>query len=406
MARTSPQPGRGGTSPARRGVKVLVGVLVAFVVVLVLNAVALNNETEPASIPPEGMRLVETTSGPLMVLDTGPPANPAKPISTPIVLIHGTAGSINWWDDVIPLLEAGHRVVAIDMLGYGGSSKPESDYSVETQAGLISQVLARLGVSRAVVAGHSLGGDVTTALAVNSPDLVSGVVLIDTAPDTSFGGLSGTAKAIKIPIFGQALWRITPDALIRKNLQQAFVPGFDVPDKFVDDVRAMTFPAYRKSLDSAGDFADGNPLNDRLEKTGDPLLVIFGEEDEFYPARETISAYATVPGVKTLLIPGVGHSPQVEVPEQTAAAIETFATGLTPPQVLPPEPAKPAEPQAGPNRKKSKQGSGKKSKRNNGRESGQGKGEKSKAKNGSNQTPQSKPGERSKSGSGSVAGGN
>ena len=303
----------------------MIGVLVAIVAVLVLNAIALDAETEPASVPPEGMRLVETTSGPLQVLDTGPVADDA---AIPIVLIHGTAGAINWWDEVVPLLAPRHRVVAIDMLGYGGSSKPESDYSVETQAGLISQVLARLGVSRAAVAGHSLGGAVATALAVNSPDLVSGVILIDTAPDTSFGGLSGSAKAIKIPIFGQALWRVTPDALIRKNLQQAFVPGFDVPDKFVDDVRAMTFPAYRKSLDSGGDFADGNPLNEQLADTGDPLLVIFGEEDEFYPARETISAYATVPGVETLLIPGVGHSPQVEVPEQTVAAIEKFVAGL------------------------------------------------------------------------------
>lgn len=363
----------------------MIGVLVAIVAVLVLNAIALDAETEPASIPPEGMRLVETTSGPLQVLDTGPVADPG---AIPIVLIHGTAGAINWWDEVVPLLGAGHRVVAIDMLGYGGSSKPESDYSVETQAGLISQVLARLGVSRAAVAGHSLGGDVATALAVNSPDLVSGVILIDTAPDTSFGGLSGSAKAIKIPLFGQALWRITPDSLIRKNLQQAFVPGFEVPDKFVDDVRAMTFPAYRKSLDSGGDFADGNPLNEQLTGTGDPLLVIFGEEDEFYPARETISAYATVPGVETLLIPGVGHSPQVEVPEQTVAAIEKFVAGLPPdgpsslPAIVPDD----------------------------GKENGQGKGNGSRKKSGTGSS--GKPGDgasadrQSKSGDKSKSGGN
>ncbi len=357
----------------------MIGVLVAIVAVLVLNAIALDAETEPASIPPEGMRLVETTSGPLQVLDTGPVADPG---AIPIVLIHGTAGAINWWDEVVPLLAAGHRVVAIDMLGYGGSSKPESDYSVETQAGLISQVLAGLGVRRAAVAGHSLGGAVATALAVNSPDLVSGVVLIDTAPDTSFGGLSGTAKAIKIPIFGQALWRMTPDALIRRNLQQAFVPGFEVPDKFVDDVRAMTFPAYRKSLDSGGDFSDGNPLNEQLAKTGDPLLVIFGEDDEFYPARETISAYATVPGVETLLIPGVGHSPQVEVPEQTVAAIERFVADLSPdgpsslPAIVP----------------------------GNAKKNGQGKGTKKKSGGGAKAGRQSTSGDKSNSGGGSGGG--
>lgn len=320
-----------------RGLKITVAVLLTLLVLIVLNAFALNNETEPAAINVPGATLVETTSGQLQVLDTGEVANPD---AMPIVLIHGSGGAINWWDDLIPLLSPGHRVVAVDLLGYGGSAKPDSGYEVETQAALIAQVLAKLQIGKATVVGHSFGGKVATAMAEQSPDLVAGITLIDMAPDSSYGGLSGSAKAVQWPLLGQALWRIAPDSIIRRNVAQGFAPGYDVPDKYVDDVRNMTYPAYSGSYDASNDYTDAKPLNERLAATGIPLLVIFGAEDQLFDARQSISAYAAIPGVKTLLIPGVGHSPQIEAPEATATAVSEFADSLVPAPEPTPEPAK------------------------------------------------------------------
>jgi pimeloyl-ACP methyl ester carboxylesterase len=346
MAQTSSRTRRGKSSRKGRGLKIAIGILVVLLALIVLNAFALNNETEPASLTTEGATLVETTSGELQVLDTGETANPD---SMPIVLIHGSGGAINWWDDVVPLLSQDHRVIAVDMLGYGGSSKPKEGYSVDSQASLIAQVLAKLDVSKATVVGHSFGAMVATALAESSPELVAGVVVIDMGPDRSYGGLKGTAKAAQLPLLGQALWRIAPDFMIKRNVAQGFAPGFDVPDKYVDDVRKMTYPAYHDSYSASKDYSGEKPLNERLEATGVPLLVIFGEEDQMFDARESISAYAAVPGVQTLLIPGAGHSPQVEAPAETANAIRTFADSL----VVEPEPKpapkpkkKPAKPNA------------------------------------------------------------
>jgi len=347
MAQTSSRSRRGKSSRKGRGLKITFGVLVVLLALIVLNAFALNNETESASLTTEGATLVETTSGELQVLDTGETANPD---SMPIVLIHGSGGAINWWDDVIPLLSQDHRVIAVDMLGYGGSSKPKEGYEVESQAALIAQVLASVGVEKATVVGHSFGGMVATALAESSPELVSGVVIMDMGPDRSYGGLSGTANAAQWPLLGQALWRIAPDFMIKRNVAQGFAPGYDVPDKFVEDVREMTYPAYRDSYDASKEYGDEEPLNDRLETTGVPLLVIFGEEDQIFDARESISAYAAVPGVQTLLIPDVGHSPQVEAPEETASAIKQFADSL----VVEPEPEPEPAPKPKPNKAKPK----------------------------------------------------
>lgn len=360
MAQTSSRIRRGKSSRKRgRGLKIAIGVLVVLLALIVLNAFALNNETESASVTTDGATLVETTSGELQVLDTGETANPD---SMPIVLIHGSGGGINWWDDVMPLLSQDHRVVAIDMLGYGGSSKPKEGYSVESQASLIAQVLSQLGIDQATVVGHSFGGMVATALAESSPELVAGVVIVDMGPDRSYGGLTGTAKAAQWPLLGQALWRIAPDFMIKRNVAQGFAPDYDVPDKYVDDVREMTYPAYRDSYEASEDYGDEEPLNDRLETTGVPLLVIFGEEDQIFDARESISAYAAVPGVQTKLIPDAGHSPQVEAPEDTAAAIKEFADSLVEePEPEPaPEPKKKAEPKKDQNQGKNQNAAGNK----------------------------------------------
>ncbi len=330
MAQASTGKRRGVGSRIGWPLKIFVGILLVLLVLLILNAFALNNETKSASVNVPGAQLVETTAGKLQVLDTGTPsASMSAGQSLPIVLIHGSAGAINWWDDLIPLLKPYHRVIAIDLLGYGGSDKPDSDYSIETQANLVAQALGKLNISRAVLVGHSLGGSVVTSVAEQSPDLVSGLVLIDSGPDSSYGGLSGAAKASRTPILGQALWRLAPDSMIKKNVSQGFAPDYDVPDKYVQDVRNMTYSAYRKSSTGVEDYTDGKSLPDRLAELGKPLLVIFGEEDQIYDAREALSAYAAVPGAKTHLILNSGHSPQIEAPAQTARAIENFTRTIT-----------------------------------------------------------------------------
>ncbi len=357
MTRTSSARKRGAASRRSRRLKVLLGVLLTVAVLLALNTFALNKETESASVNIDGAQLVNTTSGQIQVLDTPPVPGPlpsiggepsfqrpgvtaaAVPLAPPVVLIHGSGGAINWWDELTPILaEQGRRVIAIDMLGYGGSDKPSSGYSIESQASLVAQVLTKLDVDRAAVVGHSLGGKVATALAETSPALVAGVAILDMAPDSSYGGLSSTAQVARMPVVGQAIWRIAPDSLLRRNLEQAFAPGFEVPDAFVDDINAMTYTAYSDSAEESEAYTDAKSLDQRLEETGLPLLVIFGGRDQIYAARDSLSAYAAVPEVETVFIPEAGHSPNVETPQKTAAILGRFINSLAPEAATGPKP--------------------------------------------------------------------
>jgi pimeloyl-ACP methyl ester carboxylesterase len=127
-------------------------------------------------------------------------------------------------------------------------------------------------------------------------------------------------------VLGQAIWRVVPDAAVEEGLSEAFAPDFDVPDQFVDDYRRMTFSSYNEAGDD--EYSDEQPLDERLAAVGLPLLVIFGSEDRIYDEREALAAYADVPGARTRLVRGAGHSPNVERPAQTARMVLEFARRL------------------------------------------------------------------------------
>jgi pimeloyl-ACP methyl ester carboxylesterase len=152
------------------------------------------------------------------------------------------------------------------------------------------------------------------------------VVIIDQAPDQSFEseGLPLTAKITFVPILGPALWRITPDFAIEDGLSVAFAPGFDVPDRFVDDFRRMTYTSYDSSPEAENVYSDAIPLDTRLKRAGARVLAIFGDEEQLYQSRPALAAYRANSGAQTKLVPGAGHSPNVETPALTAALVLGF----------------------------------------------------------------------------------
>jgi pimeloyl-ACP methyl ester carboxylesterase len=304
-----------------RGWKIAIGVVAAVIALLGINALLVDGETKPAAVTVPGGRILDLPGGRIQVIDRGPRE------ASPIVLIHCFTCAIDWWDGVLPKLARHHRVVAVDLLGHGGSEKPGSGYSIPDQADLVAAAMRRLGVNGAEVVGHSLGGTVATALAERGPRLVRRLVLIDQAPDNShYGpGLPFTTSLTFLPAIGQALWRATPDFAIKQGLGSAFAPGYDVPDRFVADLRRMTYTSYSESAIAEDDYTSEIPLDRRIARAGVPLLAIFGAEDQIYDARKALHAYGRIPGSQTRLVAGAGHSPNVEKPAVTAHLIEAFA---------------------------------------------------------------------------------
>jgi pimeloyl-ACP methyl ester carboxylesterase len=313
--------------------KILIGVVVALAILLAVNTIVLDQQTKAAGVTVSGGRILDLPGGALQVVEQGPTvgklARRDRATQPPIVLLHGFGASLHWWDRMAPLLARRHRVIRVDLLGFGGSEKPASGYSMEDQGRLVALALGRLQVQGAVVVGHSMGFDVATALASESSELVDRLVNIDDAPDSSFGELPFTARLTFTPVIGQALRRIAPDFAIEDGYEEAFAPGYDVGDfssQTLDDYRAMTYTSYDRSAAEADDYRDELPVDERVRGAAVPLLVIFGEEDQLYDdPTAAAEAYRDVPGARITILPGVGHSPNIEKPAETTRLVLDFA---------------------------------------------------------------------------------
>jgi pimeloyl-ACP methyl ester carboxylesterase len=256
--------------------------------------------------------------GEIHVCQDGPRDAPA------LLLIHGTAASLHSWDPMVPLLTGSHRVVRIDLLGCGQSARPDgASYAVPDQARRTGAALDRLGVSRAVVIGHSSGGAVATALAEQRPGLVTALALINTGPRMAAYIANETA-------IGPARLPDLTDGQLRQLLSQAFSPGYTIPQAFVDEARGMSLPVYAATSQAVRAYLEEQALPQRLAVLGKPLLVIFGQNDLRWRSSSA-AEYRAVPGATVEMLPGVGHSPNLEDPPRTAAPLLTFTAMHTAP---------------------------------------------------------------------------
>ena len=297
----------------RRFLIIALSLLATLAALLIVNAAIVGGETKAAQADGAG-RILDLPGGNLHVTDRGPRDAPA------ILLVHCYTCSMAYWQRVEPLLRRDRRVIAVDLLGHGGSEKPEDGYSMEHQADTIAQALKALDAPPVLAVGQSLGGPVSTALAERHPDRVRGLVIMDSASRSEFVDLPLTAKIARAPVIGPALERVVPDSKIREELSKAFAEGFDVPDEFVEDVKDMTFTAFSESGTAGTDFADAKRLDDRIAATGLPVTVVFGAEDRIVDPASA-DDFRDIPGAKVVLLPGVGHTPQMERPARSAALI-------------------------------------------------------------------------------------
>jgi pimeloyl-ACP methyl ester carboxylesterase len=299
----------------------LLGLIAAVVALLALllgvNALVVGAETKSAHA--DVGRIIDLPHGDdLQVREDGPRSAPA------IVLLHGFASSLHWWDAITPALASRYHVIRFDLLGNGGSAKPSGGYSMEHEAQLVEEALTKLGIHRALIVGHSMGGLVATALATRDRSLAAGIVLIDSPVDNHAGSLPFLARLGFVPLIGPATRTLASNGMVEQGLKEAFAPGFKVPHQFISDFWKMTYTSYVSTDDESHKYLAHEPLDARLRTLGLPVLVLYGTRDKLVsPSSER--DYTEVPDTKVVAIAGAGHSPMVEKPYATSRLILPFA---------------------------------------------------------------------------------
>jgi pimeloyl-ACP methyl ester carboxylesterase len=148
-------------------------------------------------------------------------------------------------------------------------------------------------------------------------------MVIGTAPENRFYRNRFPQRVAATPVIGHAISRVIPDSTYREQVDLAFADGTDVPDELYDDPQRATFNSFTGSRDGGRDYTGEKPLDVRIEKSGIRLDVIMGSEDELVDPKG--AEEWDVPGARTAVLPGRGHSPMVEEPERMARLIAEFA---------------------------------------------------------------------------------
>lgn len=241
----------------------------------------------------------------------------------PLVLLHGYCGSHRYWDEVTPLLAERYRVITPDLRGHGDSpASEEGVYSMESLAENTLRLLDRLGIERAFLIGHSLGGYATLAFADQYPDRLLGFGLVHSTsyPDGD-AAKANRDKAV---------------ATIREAGVATFVNGL-VPKLFAPEHRNEHAGPMPKALEIGygtsplGAVGCALGMRDRpdrtavLKQTDLPILLLAGEKDEVIPEERRFPASGA--NVTQVTLAGVGHMSMMENPSALADAIATFVQG-------------------------------------------------------------------------------
>lgn len=241
---------------------------------------------------------------------------------TPLVLMHGFCGSHRYFDDIVPLLADGYRVITPDLRGHGESEASEGAYSMELLADDVVRLLDELRIGKAIVLGHSLGGYATLALAERNPERLHAFGLLHS---TSYPD-GDAAKANR----DKAVAAIQGDGVA------AFVDGL-VPKLFSPEHRGDGDALLKKGIEigygtsAAGAIGCALGMRDRpdrtdvLQATELPVLLLAGEKDEVIPAERRFPV--AKPNVTSVLLTGAAHMGMMEQPRAFADAIRAFAQG-------------------------------------------------------------------------------
>lgn len=256
-----------------------------------------------------------------------------------LLLVHGLGSSKAAWYKLIGQLRSDFRVLAIDLPGYGESSKGNLSGSMKFFAGVLREFIYRMALQRVIAVGHSMGGQIVLTLALQHASLLQRLVLLAPA---GFEAFTEVEKIWIQNIYRPALLRAVPFSRTEKNIRMNFHHFPQDAQFLIDQRRALeedpaAFSQYCQIISRSVEGMVGEPVFDRLKEIHLPALTIFGLEDAFIPnrmlhPRQSVRAVAEeghrqLPGGQLHFLPDCGHMLQWERSGKVSSRIREFLRG-------------------------------------------------------------------------------
>ncbi len=248
-----------------------------------------------------------------------------------ILFVHGLGASWQSWLEQMPEFAASHRVVAMDLPGFGYSESPSEDISIEYYARWTAKFINLLGIESAAVVGNSMGGFVSAELAIKSPERVQRLVFVSAAifwqnrrraqPLVQLAKLSDAVVA-------RALVRATDDIATRRRLRYAALAsaGFRFP-QYVSDELAHEMVRSARRTDGflpALEALAGYDLEEELPKISCPTLIVWGRNDQLVSVKDAERLEDLIPDSRREVFERTGHVAMLERPERFNRLLREF----------------------------------------------------------------------------------
>jgi pimeloyl-ACP methyl ester carboxylesterase len=250
----------------------------------------------------------------------------------PIVLLHGLTDSLFVWDQWASQLSGYVRVIRLDLPGHGLTGPdPQGRYAWSEITDLVVEFLDQLGLARATLVGSSWGGAIAWQLAARFPERVDRLVLIAPVGYTASGQLPWLLWLLAHPVIGPLLARLTSKRSFMRRVRHIYADPMRV-----DRVQAeRQYRLFRRAgnRDALSAILRGGGVLETeapLARVRAPTLLLWGAADPVLPSTLAHCFARDIANAELVMIPGVGHAPMLELPEQSLAKLLGFLRCCSP----------------------------------------------------------------------------
>lgn len=244
----------------------------------------------------------------------------------PLVLLHGTAASLNTWEGWTKELSKDYQVISLDLPGFGMTGKHfTNDYSYKAYTDFLDVFLDKLGVKTINLAGNSLGGQIAWQYALDHKNRVKKLILINASGyPQDIEAVSTAFRIAKTPGVNNLLLRVTPKSLLESSLKEVYYDDAKVTEEVV--TRYHDFQRRRGNRQAFIDKCNFE-YKDRsadIPKIEQPTLIIWGKHDPWSPLTMAERFNQEIPDSRLVVFDNAAHIPMEEIPTETAAVVREF----------------------------------------------------------------------------------